>query len=135
MRSISSGQSVVFDTRGVFAEFETVHCTRNPRRHTHSLHAGIHRLDSGRGGRRRILFQARIKPTIRIEKLSPPQYRRLFLEMGKVACPAPALWRNSAMDINEAISGRRSVREYDGEAVDEPTIRSLIDAAVRAPER
>lgn len=37
------------------------------------------------------------------------------------------------MDINEAISGRRSVREYTAQAVDEQTIRSLIDAAVLAP--
>ena len=37
------------------------------------------------------------------------------------------------MDINEAISGRRSVREYAIEAIDERTIRHLVDAAVRAP--
>ncbi len=37
------------------------------------------------------------------------------------------------MDINEAISGRRSAREYTEQAVDEQTIRGLIDAAVRAP--
>ena len=37
------------------------------------------------------------------------------------------------MDLNEAISGRRSVREYTDEAVDERTIRLLIDAAVHAP--
>lgn len=37
------------------------------------------------------------------------------------------------MNINEAIFGRRAVREYTGEAVDEGTIRRLIDAAVRAP--
>jgi hypothetical protein len=37
------------------------------------------------------------------------------------------------MDINEAIIGRRSVREYTGQAVDEPTIHRLIDAAVHAP--
>jgi nitroreductase len=37
------------------------------------------------------------------------------------------------MDIEEAISGRRSVREYTAQAVDERTIRSLIDAAVLAP--
>lgn len=37
------------------------------------------------------------------------------------------------MDLNEAITGRRAVREYTGEAVDERTIRRLIDAAVHAP--
>jgi nitroreductase len=37
------------------------------------------------------------------------------------------------MDINEAISGRRAVREYSAEPVDQPTIRRLIDAAVLAP--
>ena len=37
------------------------------------------------------------------------------------------------MDINEAISGRRSTREYTAQAVDEQSIRRLIDAASRAP--
>ena len=37
------------------------------------------------------------------------------------------------MDLHEAIVGRRSVREYAAEAVDEAVIRRLIDAAVRAP--
>ena len=37
------------------------------------------------------------------------------------------------MDINEAITGRRSVREYTEEKIDEQTIRHLIDAAVHAP--
>jgi nitroreductase len=37
------------------------------------------------------------------------------------------------MDINEAISGRRSVREYTSQAVDEKTIGRLIEAAVLAP--
>lgn len=37
------------------------------------------------------------------------------------------------MDINEAIFGRRSVREYTAQSVDEETIRRLIDAAVHAP--
>ena len=37
------------------------------------------------------------------------------------------------MELQEAIIGRRAVREYTGEAVDEPTIRLLIDAAVQAP--
>jgi nitroreductase len=37
------------------------------------------------------------------------------------------------MDIHEAISGRRSVREYTTQPVDEPTIRRLIEAAVHAP--
>lgn len=37
------------------------------------------------------------------------------------------------MDLSEAIAGRRSVREYTSEAVDDATIRRLIDAAVLAP--
>jgi nitroreductase len=37
------------------------------------------------------------------------------------------------MDVNEAITGRRAVREYTTQTVDEPTIRHLIDAAVHAP--
>ena len=37
------------------------------------------------------------------------------------------------MDVNEAISGRRSTREYTAEAVDEKTIHSLIEAALHAP--
>jgi nitroreductase len=37
------------------------------------------------------------------------------------------------MDLNDAIMGRRSVREYTAQAVDEPTIRRLIDAAIHAP--
>lgn len=37
------------------------------------------------------------------------------------------------MDISEAISGRHSVREYTSEAVDEKTIRHLIEAAITAP--
>jgi nitroreductase len=37
------------------------------------------------------------------------------------------------MDLNEAITGRRAVREYSAEAVDEQTIRRLVDAAIQAP--
>jgi nitroreductase len=37
------------------------------------------------------------------------------------------------MKIEDAILGRRSVREYTDEAVDEQTIRRLIAAAIRAP--
>jgi nitroreductase len=37
------------------------------------------------------------------------------------------------MNLEEAIYGRRSVREYAAQSVDEQTIRRLIDAAVRAP--
>jgi nitroreductase len=37
------------------------------------------------------------------------------------------------MEINEAISGRRSTRDYTGQPVDEETVRRLIDAAVHAP--
>jgi nitroreductase len=51
-----------------------------------------------------------------------------------VNCEVAQLCRGtSAMDLNEAITGRRSVREYTAQAVDEPTIRRLIDAAVHAP--
>jgi nitroreductase len=37
------------------------------------------------------------------------------------------------MDIDVAIRGRRAVREYTAEAVDEKTILRLIDAAIQAP--
>jgi nitroreductase len=37
------------------------------------------------------------------------------------------------MDIDEAISGRRSARDYTAQALEEETIRLLIDAAVHAP--
>ncbi len=37
------------------------------------------------------------------------------------------------MDLDDAITGRRSVREYTAQAVDEATIRRLIDAGVHAP--
>ena len=37
------------------------------------------------------------------------------------------------MDIEEVIAGRRSCRQYSEQAVDEHTIRRLIDAAVLAP--
>lgn len=37
------------------------------------------------------------------------------------------------MDINEAISGRRSVRAYTSQLIDDKTVRRLIDAAVLAP--
>lgn len=37
------------------------------------------------------------------------------------------------MELSEAIARRRSVREYTGDAVDEPTIRGLIAAAIQAP--
>ena len=37
------------------------------------------------------------------------------------------------MDIDQGISGRRSVRDYASQPVDEKTIRHLIDAAVLAP--
>jgi nitroreductase len=37
------------------------------------------------------------------------------------------------MDINEAISGRRSVREYTAQPVEPESICRLIDAAVQAP--
>jgi nitroreductase len=37
------------------------------------------------------------------------------------------------MNVNDAIFGRRSVREYTPQPVDQKTIRRLIDAAVQAP--
>ena len=37
------------------------------------------------------------------------------------------------MDLNVAITGRRAVREYTIQSVDEKVIRSLIDAAIQAP--
>ena len=37
------------------------------------------------------------------------------------------------MDLNGAISGRRSTRDYAAQAVDDRSIRRLIDAAVHAP--
>lgn len=37
------------------------------------------------------------------------------------------------MDLSQAILGRRAVREYTAQAIDEQTIRRLIDAAVQAP--
>lgn len=37
------------------------------------------------------------------------------------------------MDVDEAISGRRSVREYTTQAVGEQTIHRLINAAILAP--
>src|SRR5208282_1674391 len=44
-----------------------------------------------------------------------------------------ALRKDSAMDIDDAISGRRSVREYTAQGVDEQTILRLINAAILAP--
>ncbi len=37
------------------------------------------------------------------------------------------------MELIEAITGRRAVREYTEQAIDERTIRRLIDAAIHAP--
>jgi len=37
------------------------------------------------------------------------------------------------MDLKEAIYGRRAVREFTAESVDEEVLRQLIDAAVQAP--
>lgn len=37
------------------------------------------------------------------------------------------------MDLRQALAGRRAIRDYTAEPIDEPTIRRLIDAAVRAP--
>jgi nitroreductase len=54
----------------------------------------------------------------------------LFIPAGGelvVAC------KDTAMDINAAMFGRRSVREYTAQSVDPKIILSLIDAAVHAP--
>jgi nitroreductase len=37
------------------------------------------------------------------------------------------------MNLDEALDGRRAVRDYTEEAVDEATLRRLIDAAIQAP--
>jgi nitroreductase len=37
------------------------------------------------------------------------------------------------MNLNVAITGRRAVREYSAQAIDEKVLRELIDAAVHAP--
>jgi nitroreductase len=37
------------------------------------------------------------------------------------------------MDIKRSIFGRRSVREYTSESIDQQTLRPLIDAAIHAP--
>jgi nitroreductase len=37
------------------------------------------------------------------------------------------------LDINQAISGRRSTRDFTAQAVDDETIKVLIDAAIKAP--
>ena len=37
------------------------------------------------------------------------------------------------MEINEAMFGRRSVREYTSQEVDEQTLRRLVDVAIHAP--
>ena len=37
------------------------------------------------------------------------------------------------MDLNNAIAGRRSVRDYTSQGVDEKVIANLIDSAVHAP--
>lgn len=37
------------------------------------------------------------------------------------------------MNLDKAINGRRAVREYTPDSVDEQRIRALIDAAIQAP--
>ncbi len=37
------------------------------------------------------------------------------------------------MDLNEAITGRRAVREYTAETIDDLAVTQLIDAAMQAP--
>jgi hypothetical protein len=39
------------------------------------------------------------------------------------------------MDLHQAIFGRRAVREYTPDPIDEQTIRDLIEAAVPGAER
>jgi hypothetical protein len=48
--------------------------------------------------------------------------------------PMRSEWKR-AMDIEEAIRGRRAVREFTSQPVNEETLRQLIDAAVQAPQR
>ena len=37
------------------------------------------------------------------------------------------------MDLNDAIYGRRAVRDFTAEPVDDKALRQLIDAAIRHP--
>jgi nitroreductase len=55
--------------------------------------------------------------------------RLVFREHGVRHAATEAL----IMDIAEAISGRRSTREYKSQVLDEKSIRRLIDAATQAP--
>jgi nitroreductase len=77
---------------------------------------------------RRCLSTNRILPDRELDKYqSTPRDGELFYK------PMQLCEGNSAMDINEAITGRRAVRDYTEQAIDERTIRSLIDAAIHAP--
>jgi hypothetical protein len=48
---------------------------------------------------------------------------------GQARLELPVMQRSDTMNLNEAIAGRRTIREYTAEAVEEQTIRGLIDAA------
>jgi len=69
------------------------------------------------------------------------RYRRLSPNQGlyfpppnqvRVTKPSNEKWE-MAMHVHEAIFNRRSVREYADNAIEEPTIRRLIAAALQAP--
>ena len=55
------------------------------------------------------------------------------LGQGKLLIGGIRRERQRRMELNDAIFGRRSVREYASQEVDEQAIRRLIEAAVHAP--
>jgi nitroreductase len=59
--------------------------------------------------------------------------RRVATAIRRGECCIRAREEECKMNLDKAISGRRSVRDYTREAVDEATLRGLIDAAVQAP--
>jgi nitroreductase len=68
----------------------------------------------------------RPRPNSLIEIKSWPDYSRLNAN-------TVAVWLETMMDIREAIYGRRAVREFTTEPVQEAAIRKLVDAAIQAP--
>jgi nitroreductase len=58
--------------------------------------------------------------------------RQSVSHMVDVLCK-PAQREESEMNLDEAITGRRAVRDYTVQAIDEQAIRSLIASAVQAP--
>jgi nitroreductase len=74
------------------------------------------------------------------DRRAEPDVARLIKIKAKCGAPYECLsasiavhQQGQAMDINTAIFGRRSVREYTAQSIDQQTIRGLIDAAVHAP--